>query len=192
MGKELTRGEKAYRDDLFDSIVRNLESLHNNQWITTHSFGEHRRSFGWLTNQSNEHYVCAKHNSDAVTNREKNNLKPWHILRLDIDKDMLMQALLYDKSDLEGASSGRDPRSIAAVPAGIDASRIGGGGQGHSVSLMGRKISIGNSGPLYMAIEDFRAQTADDLDFRKVDNNWARGKINGREGLYPKSFVQKR
>ncbi|KAJ3030472.1 UNVERIFIED_CONTAM: hypothetical protein HDU68_008888 [Siphonaria sp. JEL0065] len=111
----------------------------------------------------------------------------------------MMQGLLFDKADAEGAAMGRAPASIAAAT--VDVGKLGAGGQGHSVSVFGRKISIGNSGILYIATEDFQAQQAGDLEFRRGDNvefladvdaNWARGKCNGREGVYPKAFVQKR
>ncbi|KAI9339305.1 hypothetical protein BDR26DRAFT_387823 [Obelidium mucronatum] len=111
----------------------------------------------------------------------------------------MMQGLLFDKADAEGAAMGRAPASIGAAT--VDASKLGAGGLGHSVSVFGRKISIGNSGALMIATEDFQAQQAGDLEFRRgetieylsdVDANWARGKCNGREGIYPKSFVQKR
>ncbi|KAJ3244894.1 hypothetical protein HDU78_010373 [Chytriomyces hyalinus] len=149
--KPLTRGEKAFRDDLFDAVLHHMESLHDNQWITTHSY------------------------------------------------DITMQGLHFDKSDPESAATGRSANSIAAST--VDPSKIGAGGLGHSVSIMGRKIAIGNSGPLMIAIEDFVPQEAGDLEFRRgdtlehvsdVDANWAKGKINGREGLYPKAFVKKR
>ncbi|KAJ3391378.1 hypothetical protein HDU84_006123 [Entophlyctis sp. JEL0112] len=116
---QLSRGEKAFRDDMFDTIVRHLESLHTNQWITTYSF------------------------------------------------DILVQALLFDRTDPEGAARGRDVRAIAAPT--VDPSRLGGGGQGHSISVMGRKLTVGNSGPLYTAIEDFVAQQPGDLEFQRGD-----------------------
>ncbi|KAJ3355853.1 hypothetical protein HDU83_002501 [Entophlyctis luteolus] len=135
--------------------------------------------------------------------------------------DILVQALLFDRTDPEGAARGRDVRAIAAPT--VDPSRLGGGGQGHSISVMGRKLTVGNSGPLYTAIEDFVAQQPGDLEFQRgdtieyigdgnlslylqyqsiligtvlflleVDTNWGRGRINGREGIFPRSFVQKR
>ncbi|KAJ3074140.1 hypothetical protein HDU98_011989 [Podochytrium sp. JEL0797] len=117
----LSRGEKAYRDDLFDNIVHHLESLHANQWITTRSF------------------------------------------------DIMIQALLFDKTDPEGAAQGRNAAAAAAVPEGIDPSKLGVGGQGHSISVGGRKISIGNNGAQLVAVETFQAQQQGDLDFRRGD-----------------------
>ncbi|KAJ3037326.1 hypothetical protein BCR33DRAFT_712509 [Rhizoclosmatium globosum] len=108
----------------------------------------------------------------------------------------MVQGVLYDKSDPEGAKQGRDPASIAAAP--VDSTKLGGGGQGHGVNVFGRKISIGNSTTYLVAIEDFTAQQPGDLDFRRgdtiehlsdVDENWARGRVNGQEGIFPKSFA---
>lgn len=50
-----------------------------------------------------------------------------------------------------------------------------------------------------MALFDFPGQTADDLSFHKgaiiqvtehIDAEWRRGRLEGREGLYPSAFTQ--
>lgn len=50
-----------------------------------------------------------------------------------------------------------------------------------------------------MALFDFPGQTADDLSFHKgaiiqvtehIDAEWRRGRLEGREGLYPAAFTQ--
>ncbi|XP_069834779.1 SH3 domain-containing protein 19 isoform X2 [Dendropsophus ebraccatus] len=55
------------------------------------------------------------------------------------------------------------------------------------------------SGEWYEALYDFTAETEDDLPFRKgdkiliiekVDSEWYRGRLNGREGILPTAFVQ--
>lgn len=50
------------------------------------------------------------------------------------------------------------------------------------------------------ALYDFPAQTADDLSFHKgaliqvtehLDPQWRRGRLEGREGIYPAAFTQR-
>lgn len=50
-----------------------------------------------------------------------------------------------------------------------------------------------------MALFDFPGQTAEDLSFQKgaiirvmehVDAEWRRGRLEGREGIYPAAFTQ--
>lgn len=52
-----------------------------------------------------------------------------------------------------------------------------------------------------VALFDFPGQTAEDLSFQKgalirvtehVDSEWLRGRLDGREGLFPASFAQGR
>ncbi|XP_077135427.1 SH3 domain-containing protein 19 isoform X2 [Ranitomeya variabilis] len=55
------------------------------------------------------------------------------------------------------------------------------------------------SGEWYEALYDFTAETEDDLPFRKgdkililerLDSEWYKGRVNGREGIVPAAFVQ--
>lgn len=50
-----------------------------------------------------------------------------------------------------------------------------------------------------MAVFDFPGQTAEDLSFHKgaliqvtehIDGEWMRGRLEGREGIYPAAFTQ--
>ncbi|XP_069098747.1 SH3 domain-containing protein 19 isoform X2 [Pleurodeles waltl] len=88
------------------------------------------------------------------------------------------------------------PSTLQSVPAGS-----GLGAQLHSKRDSWGSDSQNNcsSGDWYEALYDFTAETDKDLPFRKgeriliteqLDSEWYRGRVNSREGLVPKSFVQ--
>nr|XP_008110187.1 PREDICTED: SH3 domain-containing protein 19 isoform X2 [Anolis carolinensis] len=61
------------------------------------------------------------------------------------------------------------------------------------------KESDGQAGEWCDALHDFTAETQEDLSFRKgdrilildrLDSEWCRGRLNGKEGIFPAAFVQ--
>ncbi|KAI8808284.1 SH3 domain-containing protein [Cladochytrium replicatum] len=146
-----TRGEKAYREYLIDTVVRELTYLQKRKWISDASF-------------------------DTM------------VQQLNLDRDQPHLAYGRSRAPQPAAAGVKMDPYRSTSPRRIDDSR----------SPPAPKLP-GRAQKQVVAIADYNGDEEDSLPFREgdvidilrdVDDNWHWGRLRGREGMVPRTYVE--
>ncbi|KAI9355085.1 hypothetical protein DFJ73DRAFT_826071 [Zopfochytrium polystomum] len=171
----VTRGERAYRDYLLDSMVYQLEALLKNGWVTTQSFDTIVQQLQFeKTNPS-----AAREGKGPV--QAAAGIPTERIRQL-----TAARAAAVAQEEEEGGGS-----KFNLFNKKLEREHSTGGSSGRAAITSGGRFAI--------VVDEFVPESNGDLGLRPgevvevlddVDENWSRGRIGTREGIFPKSFVK--
>lgn len=189
----LTTAERHFRTHLLDSLVSDVTTLQRHGWLPNQDFDQIIQSLTFeKTNPTAAKNGASPSLSGAGVPISSTNVAEGSYVDVGF-----MRFKTYNQK-YQGQSSrgvdggyGQTTHGAAAAGASVSGSVVNGG-----------MVGVRNESKRYVvAVNDFDGEEDEDLGFRTgdvieviedVDENWYRGRLSGKEGIFPKTFVESR